>query len=412
MGQNASPARSTSGPGFLLSNLFSQLRDRSPTLLFPVYALGVVGAFLQIAGAQWDVSWHVLGIVETFFTPAHTVLYTGIVTVAAAALIGLWLRPYPITNSSVPSPFYTGITIAAAGSTIQIIAAPIDFWWHDTYGFDPFLFTPAHSLLIIGLFLGAAGMFLGTIRLLKASREGLYQVFSPRILSLVVILGLATIWADLDFLGLYITDVNGMAYTFGYCSVQQFNAGTCSFAEQAEIIRTISYILLLAAAGTFTFWGTKRLFVKRGAITVVASILAALHAVAGFGFLAYGAEFLNPPGSFYLRNPSPANGAIIASFIPVYLAFLVPIVLVDFVAKASAKRGTVFIISVIVSPFVALLDGRFSSNLIGGVSPPFLAVIVVPAVVGGLVGTLVLFRSEARLLPVATVPQAEKLRLP
>ncbi len=413
MSEIISSTHSTPGPNrSLLSNLVTRVRSRSPTLLFPVYALGVVGAFLQIAGAQWDVSWHVLGIVETFFTPAHTLLYTGILVVAAAALTGLWLRPYPLTNSSLSSSFFTGVNIAAVGSSLQIIAAPIDFWWHSTYGFDPYLFTPAHSLLIVGLFLGGAGMILGTIRLLKANRAGLYQVASPRILSLVTILGLATIWADLDFLGLYITDVRGMAYTFSYCSIQQFNADTCGFANQAGLASILTYILLIAAAGTFVFWGTKRLFVKRGVLTVVAAIIVALHAVASFGFLAYAIEFLSPPGSFYFRNPSPADSAAIASFIPVYLAFLIPVVLLDFATKASTKRGNVFILSILVGPFVALLDGRLASNLIGGFSPLFLAVIIVPTVVGGLAGTLVLFNSTTKLLPKTMMPGVKKLGLP
>ncbi len=412
MSETAYSTRSTTGPsGPILSNLISLLRNRSPTLLFPVYALGVVGAFLQIAGAQWDVSWHVLGIVETFFTPAHMVLYTGIVVVAAAALVGLWLRSYPVTKSSLSSSFFTGVTIATVGSSLQVIAAPIDFWWHSTNGFDPYLFTPAHSLLIIGLFLGAAGMSLGTIRLLKANRAGLYQIAPPRILSLVTILGIATIWADLDFLGLYITDVRGMAYTFGYCSIQQFNADTCGFVGQTGLASTLAYILLLGAAGTFVFWGTKRLFVERGILTVVAGIIVGLHAVASFGFLAYAIEFLSPPGSFYFRNPSPADAASIASFIPVYLALLIPVALLDFAAKALTKRGTLFILSILVGPFVALLDGRFASSFIGGISPLFVAVIVAATVIGGLAGTLVLFNSTTRLFPKAMMPGVKKLGL-
>src|SRR5215472_12097498 len=65
------------------------MRSFSPDALLPIYALGVIGAFLQVAGAQWDVSWHILGIVETFFQPAHFVLYTGIGSVAIATLFGV-----------------------------------------------------------------------------------------------------------------------------------------------------------------------------------------------------------------------------------------------------------------------------------------------------------------------------------
>src|SRR5712692_7766605 len=148
-------------------------------MILPVYAGGVAGAFLQIAGAQWDISAHILGIVETFFTPAHTVLYTGIALVALASFYGLFLQSKTVGNGSLSHSLFTGVSIAAVGSSLQIIAAPIDFWWHSTYGFDPFLFTPAHSLLIIGLLIGGVGMTIGSITLLRAQRTGEKFTDSP-----------------------------------------------------------------------------------------------------------------------------------------------------------------------------------------------------------------------------------------
>ncbi len=181
-------------------------------MILPVYAVGVVGAFLQIVAAQWDVSAHILGIVETFFTPAHTVLYTGIALVAIASFYGLLLQSKTVGNGSLNQSLFAGVSIAAVGSSLQIIAAPIDFWWHSTYGFDPFLFTPAHSLLIIGLVLGGAGMTLGSIRLLRAQPAGQQLTNRPRLVPAIAILALATIWAQLNFFGYWITDVTGMAY--------------------------------------------------------------------------------------------------------------------------------------------------------------------------------------------------------
>src|SRR5437879_13804278 len=114
-------------------------------MISPVYAVGVAGAFLQIAGAQWDISAHILGIVETFFTPAHIVLYTGIALVALASFYGLLLRSKTVGNGSLSRSLFTGVSIAAVGSSLQIIAAPIDFLCHNTYGFDPFSFTLSNS---------------------------------------------------------------------------------------------------------------------------------------------------------------------------------------------------------------------------------------------------------------------------
>src|SRR2546425_8054664 len=230
-------------------------------MILPIYAVGVAGAFLQITGAQWDVSAHILGIVETFFTPAHTVLYTGIALVALASFYGLLLRSKTVGNGSLSRSLFTGVSIAAVGSSLQIIAAPIDFWWHSTYGFDPFLFTPAHSILIVGMFLGGIGMTLGSIRLLQAQRSGLQITNSSGSIAAVVIVALAAIWGQMNFLSYWITDVYGMAYTFHFCSVDQFRALLpCSFVGEFRTLSLLVVTVLFAASGTLVFSMSKTVF--------------------------------------------------------------------------------------------------------------------------------------------------------
>ncbi len=65
-------------------------------MILPLYLVGVSGAFLQVAGAQWDVSAHIPGIVEIFFTPAHT-LHESLpqffrIPITPALFLGLELR--------------------------------------------------------------------------------------------------------------------------------------------------------------------------------------------------------------------------------------------------------------------------------------------------------------------------------
>ncbi|TLX93792.1 MAG: hypothetical protein E6K96_09010, partial [Thaumarchaeota archaeon] len=79
-------------------------------LLIPLYGLGVAGAFLQIAGANWDVSSHVLGIVDTFFTPPHLVLYLGILLVLIAGFLGVWFETR--TDAKLRH-FFTGFRVAS-----------------------------------------------------------------------------------------------------------------------------------------------------------------------------------------------------------------------------------------------------------------------------------------------------------
>src|SRR3989442_15177053 len=95
--------------------------------LTPLYGLGVVGALLQVAGANWDVSSHILGIVDSFFTPSHLVLYLGILLVLIAGFLGVWFER---RTGAKLRPFFTGFRVAFAGSLIQLVAGPLDLWWH------------------------------------------------------------------------------------------------------------------------------------------------------------------------------------------------------------------------------------------------------------------------------------------
>src|SRR5207245_875558 len=89
----AVPARRT-GQGLTARELDRPCALNSRGLVVPTFAVGVAGAFLQIAGANWDVSSHVLGIVDTFFTPPHLVLYVGILLALVAGILGvLIIRP-------------------------------------------------------------------------------------------------------------------------------------------------------------------------------------------------------------------------------------------------------------------------------------------------------------------------------
>ncbi len=378
-------------------------------MILPVYTVGVAGAFLQIVAAQWDVSAHILGIVETFFTPAHTVLYTGIALVALASFYGLLLQSKTAGNSSLNHSLFAGVSIAAVGSSLQIIAAPIDFWWHSTYGFDPFLFTPAHSLLIIGLILGGAGMTLGSIRLLRALRAGQQLTNRPRLVPAIVILALATVWAQLNFFGYWITDVTGMAYTFGYCSIQEFRASVpCPFVQQSSTVSFLIAAGIFAASGTLVFWTSKSLFHRTGVITSISLILAAIYSAAALGFSAYALRFLNPPGSWYINNATPDEGTRLALFIPIYLLSLIPILVLDLSTKNSAGRNRLLGFSALIGPFAALIDGRYTLGLAeSGVQG--LALVVGPMILGGIVGWILLTKLARGLIPNLTIPATRSI---
>jgi len=304
-----------------------------------------------------------------------------------------------------PSSF-RGVSIAAFGTALQVIAAPIDFWWHSTYGFDPFLFTPAHSLLIVGMIIGGVGMLIGSMRLLRARRAGEELPGPPTLVKLVpavVILGLAAVWAQLNFLGYWATDITGMAYTFGYCSIPQFRAFQCSLVNADSLASLVSFLVasgIFAAAGTIIFWTSKSLFRRRGVITGIALIIAAVYSAAVLGFSAFELSFSNPPGSWYVTNISPDQGARIALFIPIYLLSLIPVLVLDLSTRISLRRSRMVVLSALIGSFTALVDGRFSLGLSeSSLDVTGVAILLFPMIVGGLAGWAILNGTTHKIIP-------------
>ncbi len=342
----------------------------SSDLLVPAYIVGVAGAFLQISGGFWDVSGHIMGIVETFFTVPHMVLYTGVVLSLVASITGLALRR-PVGNKSEGRTLLTGFTVSLAGGLLQVIAGPFDFWWHSTYGFDPHLFTPSHSILIGGIILNGVGMGIATTRLVQANRAGVsFGKFTPstRWLQVLAIVALTTVWLDLNGLIYLVTDVNGLNYTFHFGD---------AWLEQAAPVGFVAAGLLLAGVGSLIFLSVKKALPWAGAVSGVALLGALVVVTANLGFRAW-----------YLTNSLNANdvaeGNTIASFIPLYLSFLVPVVVFDFVVKNPDGRRTLLAAS-LVALFASYLDGFYSLPL-WTESSGLVPILVLPMLAAGVVG--------------------------
>jgi hypothetical protein len=113
-------------------------------------------------GASWDITSHLLRTPETFFTPSHMVLYTGVGISLISAIIGLTLI---LTKKEVKGqPFVFGAKIIAIGAIMQIIAGPGDFYWHELFGIDGLL-SPTHLALAVGIMMVSIGATIGFARI-------------------------------------------------------------------------------------------------------------------------------------------------------------------------------------------------------------------------------------------------------
>ena len=152
------------------------------TYLVLVYLAISIGVALQISGSNWDIIWHGIGNVESFFTPPHSVIYSGVALAIGSIILAIFLFTVleQKKGSRSISPLYFlrlstipfSLKLAVIGSLLQLTAGPFDFWWHNQFGFDGLL-SPPHSVLASGMLMVALGALIG-IYILKRDNNTLF----------------------------------------------------------------------------------------------------------------------------------------------------------------------------------------------------------------------------------------------
>jgi len=168
-------------------------------------------------------------------------------------------------------------------------------------------------MLIVGIILNGAGMTVGTTRLLqaKSSRLSLGPLARPWLIQLLSVASFATLWLVLNGLVYLLTDVDGIRYTFGLSADWPSQAGRIAFVAAG---------ILLAATGTLVLLTARKALQWRGSLTMVLLLGAGVTLLGNLGFRAW---------VLFERGDPGGNGSAIASFIPLYLVFLLPVVLFD-----------------------------------------------------------------------------------
>jgi hypothetical protein len=136
----------------------------SSSALLWIYFLIALGVALQVGAANWDIIWHGVVNVESFFTPPHTVLYSGVGLSLIATFVGIVistkqkssLSPYSIYRN-IPNP----LKLIVLGCLMELISGEFDNWWHTNFGFDGLL-SPPHLMLISGMLISILGALIGT----------------------------------------------------------------------------------------------------------------------------------------------------------------------------------------------------------------------------------------------------------
>ncbi len=133
-----------------------------PKLPLISFLIALFGVSLSMWGASWDITSHLLKTPETFFTPSHGILYSGVGISLASAILNLVIL---LTKRQTRKKSYAfGSKLIIAGTLLQIIAGPGDFYWHELFGIDGLL-SPTHLTLALGIMIVSIGSIIGFTRI-------------------------------------------------------------------------------------------------------------------------------------------------------------------------------------------------------------------------------------------------------
>jgi len=274
-------------------------RKYEMNIMITTLIIATAGVFLQIGGASWDITSHIMQEPETFFTPSHTVLYTGVGLLTIAAGIGSVLL---INNKELKKKsFVTGFKLLIIGTAISVIAGPSDFLWHETFGVDGLL-SPSHLALITGMLINAVAVVVGLARI----GVHISVPSKQRLIKLTLIPAFAALWFTTTY----------YVYMF---SLPFSNGENFQFNLNSSIAVTIA-IIALPLLSSIVFVTASKTIGKFGAASAVAVLIVAVNVFA---------------------NILPTDGMMM-SFLPWYLIVaIIPAVTSDIILNNSTVRSKI-----------------------------------------------------------------------
>jgi hypothetical protein len=355
------------------------------------------GILLAESGGSWDITNHLLNKPETFFSPPHVLLYSGItLALVGTTIMFLYWRSYSIYTYAIKEQkkltMNLSIKLVISGVSMLILAGPLDFFWHSAFGLDGLL-SPPHLTLTIGMLAGSIGALIGITSyivmnnsIIQEKRQnntnnGTFEKNEKTpisIYSTLSIIGILPIWMS----------SSGLIYMFSlpFSDTEYYNFNLEPII--AATIATVSFPFLISFILVSLFKIVEKMSNKKrkfGAISVTGSIFIIITIV-----------------TMMIPNKS------LISTIPFYALNIIPILIADvFLSKLPLKRMFIYISGGILGssffmlyyPMITHIYNEVSSNqpvwpsltapiyfdMISQIYP----LLVVPAVGVGILGTIV-----------------------
>ncbi len=155
----------------------------SRPLNIPWYLVAVLfGATSIIIGLQWDISWHKSIGRDTFWSPPHMAIYLGGVVAGLSAAFVIFKTTFAGTAEERAAGVSVwgfrgplGAYFTSWGAVAMVVSAPLDDWWHDTYGLDVKILSPPHALLAFGIFAIQLGAIVTALALQNQGERDLVE---------------------------------------------------------------------------------------------------------------------------------------------------------------------------------------------------------------------------------------------
>jgi hypothetical protein len=258
----------------------------------------IAGVLMECIGGYWDVWWHVHQGRETFWTPPHTVLYSGAVTLGIFGGIGgvKALQALRADLKSLGRKFSllmafavpTGYLIIVAGISVQIASAPFDDAWHvmlAAEGKPDVFYTPPHLMATLGGVIAFAGLLVEAVRCQRLAlgpdyaSGGFRDPNKMNFYDVAIFVGIGTLWMGLTFI---FTPID---FPYGWVTLR----GIAVQGLMMGIAGTLA-LRLLRFPGAFLLAGAPFLIIHSVFRDGALFIPAFLAGVAAFDLLAYQLE--------------------------------------------------------------------------------------------------------------------------
>lgn len=279
-------------------------------------------------GLAWDRKWHDLIGRDQFWIPPHMLIYSGLGVAGLVALTVVlvdtlrYRRGAPGADSSSTVDVFRffhaplGFILLGFGALTDLIAAPLDNYWHELYGIDVTLWSPFHIMGTIGAIIGGIGLLYAFAAEAVLDRE--------------------TAYPSRHFLGLTSSEWGSLVLIAAFMEVA-LPALTAFTPIMVGPLVLVTYPLPLALVGASCLTAAIRLTRKPGAATITVLILCLLSLVTQ-AFVPWGLrEMVAQLGlSFRFTTQQPIFNVTLA-LLP--LLFLTYALLVDGIAFWQQRHG-------------------------------------------------------------------------